>query len=103
MNNLKELRKQANKTQTEIAKQLHISQSNYGKYELDQLEPSIETLCNLADYYNVSLDYLVGRTHKNELGFLQDYQIDFVKAFLKLNEANQLNAAIYVATLLAKQ
>ena len=103
MNNIKDLRKQNKKTQEEIAKILNITQVTYGRYELGTSEPTIETLCNLADYYNVSLDYLVGRTHKNELGFLQDYQIDFVKAFLKLNEANQRNAAIYVATLLAKQ
>ena len=103
MNKLKELRKQNKITQEEIAKHLNITQVTYGRYELGTSEPSLETLCKIADYYNTSLDYIVGRTHKNEIGYLKDYQIEFVKAFLQLNDANQRNTAIYVATLLAKQ
>ena len=103
MNNLKTIRKQTNKTQEEIARLLNTSQTTYSKYEAGIHEPNLETLCKLADYYNVSLDYLIGRDFKNEFGYLENYQIDFIKAFLQLNEANQRNTAIYVATLLAKQ
>ena len=103
MNRLKELRKQANLTQNDLANLLNTKQQTYQRYEIETSEPNLETLCKLADYYNVSIDYLIGRNHKNELGYLQQHQIDFVKAFLQLNDANQRNAAIYVATLLAKQ
>lgn len=103
MNNLKTIRKQTKKTQEEIARVLNTTQTTYSKYEAGIHEPNLETLCTLADYYNVSLDYLIGRDFKNEFGYLENYQIDFIKAFLQLNEANQRNTAIYVATLLAKQ
>lgn len=103
MNRLKELRKQTHLTQTDLAKKLNITQATYQRYEIETSEPNLETLCTLADFYNVSLDYLIGRDYKNEFGYLENYQIDFIKAFLQLNEANQRNTAIYVATLLAKQ
>lgn len=58
---LKELRKKTKISQNEVAKLLSVSQRAYAGYELGQTEPTIATLCKLADYYNVSLDYLVGR------------------------------------------
>lgn len=61
---LLELRKQNNKTQTEIANAIQTTQGNYGKYERQELEPSIDTLCKLADFYGVSLDYLC--EHKSQ-------------------------------------
>lgn len=100
---MKELRKQANLTQEEISKIFNITQKTYSNYENEITQPDIKLLINLADYYNVSLDYLIGRNYKNEIGYLEDHQIDFIKAYLCLNEANQRNTAIYVATLLAKQ
>lgn len=66
---LKELRKEKKLSQEQIAKILSVTQRTYGGYELETSEPSIQTLCNLADYYNVSLDYLVGRERKDEVGF----------------------------------
>ena len=89
MNNLKRLREENKKTQKEISDFLKMNQSNYGKYELGTIEPSIETLKLLADYYNVSLDYLVGRKYGNELGFLTEFQYNTIKCFLLLNEQNQ--------------
>lgn len=98
--NIKELRKQNKKNQTDIAKYLNISQSNYGKYELGSIEPDINTLCKLADYYNVSLDYLVGRKFGNDIGFLTQQQINYIKLFLKLDEQKQAKATGYVIALL---
>lgn len=103
MNNLKKLREENKKTQKEISDLLKMNQSNYGKYELGTIEPNIETLKTLADFYGVSLDYLVGRDFGNGLGYLNETQLQFVKTFLSLNQANQMNAVVYVATLLANQ
>ena len=55
---LKELREQNKLTQLKVASDLQINNVTYGRYELNVREPDIETLCKLADYYNVSLDYL---------------------------------------------
>ena len=86
---LKELRKENNKNQTEIASSLHLSQQTYAKYELGQLEPSIDTLCKLADYYGVSLDYLVGRDFANEFGYLNQEEKAIITSYRKLNSYNQ--------------
>lgn len=62
MKTLKPLRKALKQTQTDIAKYLGITVSAYGNYELGQREPDIATLNKLADYFDVSVDYLLGRT-----------------------------------------
>ncbi len=49
-------------TQCQIAKYLHITQPSYIRYENGTAEPSIDTLIRLADLFDVSLDYLCGRT-----------------------------------------
>ena len=100
---LKQLRKEAKKTQVEVANYLNISQSNYGKYELEEIEPNIQTLIKLADYYRVSLDYLIGRDYKNELGYLTEQQTMAVQGYLKLNPDNQRNVEIFILNTLAKQ
>lgn len=58
---LKELRKKANITQVEFAKQFHISKGTIAMWETGKRQPDYESLIKLADYFNVSLDYLLGR------------------------------------------
>lgn len=87
---LKELRKLKELTQEELAKNLNIQKMTYNGYENGKHEPSIQTLCSLADYYNVSLDYLVGRERKDEVGFLSPMQITCVNLMKQLNYENLL-------------
>lgn len=47
--------------QEQVARIMQVSQSNYSKYEKGILYPPLEKLIVLADFYNVSLDYLIGR------------------------------------------
>lgn len=54
----KELREKKNLSQADVSKIVNVSQSNYGKYELETIEPNIETLKTIAEFYGVSLDYL---------------------------------------------
>lgn len=56
------LRKKNKLTQEELAKKLQISRSSLSLYELDKREPDFDTLTKIADLFNVSLDYLMGRT-----------------------------------------
>lgn len=100
---LKELRKQNNKNQNEIANYLNISQSNYGKYELETIEPTIDTLKKLADYYNVTIDYLVGRDFINDVGFLSENQRILLKDFNKLKELNQFKILAEIKGMLLVQ
>lgn len=60
-NVLRQLREEQGKTQHEIAEILGISQKTYCNYEKGNRRPDIETLIALADYFRVSIDFLVGR------------------------------------------
>lgn len=62
MNILNELRKKRGILQKEIAKELKISQQAYANYENGKRQPDIEMLSKIADYFGVSVDYLLGRT-----------------------------------------
>lgn len=59
---LKELRNEKNVIQKDIAAHFSISTLAYQRYEYGDREPNLEKLIALADYFNVSLDYLVGRS-----------------------------------------
>ena len=61
---LKSLRKSNNLTQEDLAKALKVSRSTIGMYENGSREPDYETLESIADYFNVAIDYLLGRTLK---------------------------------------
>lgn len=60
---MKELRMEQKLTQYQLAFILKISREAYSMYENDKRQPNYETLCMIADYYHVSLDYLFGRTN----------------------------------------
>lgn len=59
---IRDLREDADKTQTEVARYLGTTAQYYGQYEKGEREMPISRAIMLADYYHVSLDYLVGRT-----------------------------------------
>lgn len=61
-NRLAELRNQNKLTQRDIAKRLNISQPSYIRYEQGTAEPTYENLVKIADLFDVSTDYLLGRT-----------------------------------------
>ena len=58
---LKELRLQNNLTQENVAKIIQVSRVVYNRYEKNQREIPLELLCKLADFYGVTLDYLLDR------------------------------------------
>lgn len=59
---LRSLRKEKHLRQEDVAAQLGLSTNGYQRYELGTREPVASVLCALADLYDVSLDYLVGRS-----------------------------------------
>lgn len=61
--NLKKLRSKKGVSQRELANAVMVSQQSINKYENHDVEPDISTLIKMADYFNVSLDYLVGREY----------------------------------------
>lgn len=64
--NIRNLREDSDKKQQEIADYLHIKQTTYSKYELGKINIPIEIFIKLAEYYEVSVDYLLGRTDRKD-------------------------------------
>ena len=61
VNNIKQLMASEHLTQMQLAKCLKVGQSTISEWLSGKNEPSIESLWKLADYFDVSIDYLVGR------------------------------------------
>lgn len=64
---LKELRASRNLTQKEVADSVGMAPMAYQRYEYGTREPAYQKLIALADFYDVSLDYLVGRSDDPEV------------------------------------
>lgn len=58
--NIKKYRKKSGMTQKQVADKLNITQTGYGKYELNKSEPDIKTLKQLSRIFNTTIDNLVG-------------------------------------------
>lgn len=69
---LKELRKEKNKTQRDVAKFTGYMQTLISKWEHGDREPDIATLIKLADYFNVSVDYLIGKDNRTNHTISED-------------------------------
>lgn len=65
-NRLREIREDNSLTQSDIAKVLNTTQQQYSKYELGIQILPLEKINILANYYNTSIDYLIGRTDERK-------------------------------------
>lgn len=64
---LRDLREDMDLNQTQIAEILHTSQTVYSRYERGFQTIPVEHLLILTDFYNVSIDYILGRTNNKKL------------------------------------
>ncbi|MBP3250878.1 MAG: helix-turn-helix transcriptional regulator [Ruminococcus sp.] len=64
---LRDLHEDMDMNQTQVAELLHTSQTVYSRYERGFQTIPVEHLLILADFYNVSVDYILGRTNNKEL------------------------------------
>ena len=64
---LKELRKRKGLSQLRLATELNTTQNTISRYETGEREPGISELIKIADYFNISVDYLIGRTENPHL------------------------------------
>ncbi|MDL2220311.1 helix-turn-helix domain-containing protein [Eubacteriales bacterium OttesenSCG-928-N14] len=84
-NQLKSLRESLGMSQNKIAGLLSVGQSTVNRYEQEQSEAPYKVLLWYADYFDVSLDYIFGRTDQPQ-GKLYDYQPEKVKEQLARQE-----------------
>ncbi len=64
---LKELRKSRNISQVKLAMDLNMNQNSISRYETGEREADYATLIAIADYFEVSIDYLLGRTENPQM------------------------------------
>ena len=103
MEKLKELRESEKKNPADLANLLGISIQAYYRYENGKNEPNISKLKTIADYFNVSLDYLVGRNYLNEVGYLNETERAVVDCLKKMTETNQMKLLIQAQGILIAQ
>ena len=85
---LKDLKEDADLTQAEISEIIEVSANHYGKYERGETDIPFSKAIKLADYYDVSLDYIAGRT--NNKTFCREISSScFTEKFNQLNEKNK--------------
>lgn len=65
--NIRNLREDSDLTQENLANILHVKQTTYSKYELGKINIPIDVFIRLADFYDVSVDYLLGRTNVKKI------------------------------------
>lgn len=61
---LKDLREDKNKTQKQIADEIHMSRTGYNQYEIGANDIPTKVLIALSKYYNTSIDYILGQTNE---------------------------------------
>lgn len=92
-NKIKYLREKNNLSQKELAKILNIANSTLSQYESDARVPSDDIKILIADYFNVSLDYLLGRPNKynasKEKSKVSELEEDFPEGISVLYRANK--------------
>lgn len=105
MNRLKQLRIEKGLLQSDIAKIINKSDRAVGQYEREERDPSSETWTILADFFNVSIDYLLGKSNirSSQEIELDDIDIAFASGIKGLNKENQEIAKNIIEGLLAKQ
>ena len=71
---IRELRKEKKISQAELGEALGLTNNTISKYECATNNPDPNTLCNIADFFEVSVDYLLGRTDENSIKTVKEHE-----------------------------
>lgn len=104
---LKELRVLNKKTQQQVANDLGLSQQQYQQYESGKYQPDFETLIKIADFFDVSIDYLLGRTEESQktpkftvISNKTDFELSKEEKALILTLRRSNNAKAYIRAMI---
>ena len=101
---LKEQRELKGISQLELYQKINTSHQNINRWENNKVLPSIDFCVQLADYYNISLDELIGRdTFDGAVVITKYVKSEIAEIYEKLNRQNQMMALGYLTALLQKQ
>ena len=105
MERLKQLRKAKGVTQDSVASILGITRAAYTNIENGKRQPAFDTMETLADYFGVSVDYLLGRAEltENKINPIPEDEVDseILERFANLTPAQQEKVAAFIEGLLA--
>lgn len=85
---LKNLRLKKNYTVKYVCDALNIPNRTYRGYELDESTPHVETICKIADFYAVSVDWLLGRDTTQRANY-KDYQKQIYKDLAEIKRCQE--------------
>lgn len=88
---LKELRETKRLNQEGLALKLNVSQSTISAYEVGERTPDLETLIAIANFFDVSIDYLVGLSESKYLIITDDLSSDELEYLSKFKQTSTLN------------
>ena len=95
LKHLRKLREESGISQKTLADAIGVSQQSINKYENHNIEPDIETLIRMAEFFNVSIDYIVGHTDiKRKIEAVTHYDLNdneayFIGEYRKLSKKQQ--------------
>ena len=96
---LKKLREQERLSQESLALKLNVSQSTISAYETGERTPDLETFIKIADLFNVSLDYLCGKSNTKQSiqsSDLSPEELDHVYVYLQLTSRDKEKVKAYI-------
>ncbi|MBD5383675.1 MAG: helix-turn-helix domain-containing protein [Ruminococcaceae bacterium] len=100
---LKDLREDADKTQSEVATYLGTTAQYYGRYEKGESELPLSRAIQLAEYYDVSLDYIAGRSAFAHSVSLTGDEEQLLKSWRSLSERSKGKIEYHIEELLRTQ
>lgn len=106
--NLKRLRQENQISQQNLADEIGVSQQSINQYENHDIEPDISTLIKIADFFNTSVDFIVGKSEKRWLDEqskpfdLNPDEADLIDMYRRTNESGKRCVEIMLKTLLEK-
>lgn len=96
---LKELREERRLNQEGLALKLNVSQSTISAYEIGERTPDLETLIAIANFFNVSLDYLAGLSDLKQQIRQSDLlpnELEHLRTFRQLNDTDKEKVKAYI-------
>ena len=100
LKNLRKLREEKRVTQKQLADVISVSQQSINKYENHNIEPDIDTLIKMADYFETSVDYIVGHSKiRRKIEIVNSYDLNAEEAKLvedsrKLSKTQRFRIAL---------
>lgn len=107
LKNIKKLRIDRGISQRQLADIVGVSQQSVNKYENHNIEPDIETLIRIADYYQTTVDYLIGRTddslpYSYDDKTLSHDEMELIESYRKLKEAQKRTLLQFLSEMTSK-